>query len=279
MKPKLKLALLASTVMLNASFVCAAEVDIEKAEQTVAAVATKLKAADPRLLKEDFIFDEKLYVMFEKETGSGMVPVKVSGQQYFTDSLAQVLIQPTGLIVTKASGGVIRGNEVIVDYLFDEHKGSSWASSKVVDGVTKKADLYVFTDPTCGYCQKVEQELDTYLMNGIEVHKIPFPRAGLNIQSAGYQKWLAASCSEDPAKAYGEMILGTDGGKYPVPTDLTQECVKIVEDGYNFGLEVGVKGTPFIYGKTVNGESVMFNGYNPVANIAGAMGVVIKSGL
>ena len=174
---------------------------------------------------------------------------------------------------------VIRGNEVIVDFLFSDNAGKNWASTKLESNVEKRADLYVFTDPTCGYCQKVEQEAETYRMNGIQVHKIPFPRAGLNIESPGYQKWLAASCSENPAKAYGEMIMGTDAGKYPVPTDLTLECAKIVTEGYNFGLEVGVQGTPFIYGKTVGGDSVMFNGYNPVADVAAKLGILVKPGL
>jgi protein-disulfide isomerase len=274
-----KLAILASSVLLSASSAYANEVDVAAGAKAVASVEAKLKAADARLQGETFAFDSELYVKFEQETGSGMVPLTVSGTRYFTDAQGNALIQPTGLIVPHKSGAVIRGNEVIVDFLFSDYADKNWASTKLETNVEKRADLYVFTDPTCGYCQKVEQEVETYRMNGIQVHKIPFPRAGLNIESPGYQKWLAASCSDNPAKAYGEMIMGTDAGKYPVPTDLTQECAKIVAEGYNFGLEVGVQGTPFIYGKTVGGDSVMFNGYNPVGDVAAKLGVLVKPGL
>jgi thiol:disulfide interchange protein DsbC len=49
----------------------------------------------------------------------------------------------------------------------------------------EKYRLAVFTDITCGYCQKLHHDLQSYLDAGISIKFLAFPRAGLNPWSRG----------------------------------------------------------------------------------------------
>ncbi|WP_223678430.1 thioredoxin fold domain-containing protein [Escherichia fergusonii] len=49
----------------------------------------------------------------------------------------------------------------------------------------EKYRLAIFTDITCGYCQKLHHDLKSYLDAGISIKFLAFPRAGLNSVVAG----------------------------------------------------------------------------------------------
>lgn len=62
----------------------------------------------------------------------------------------------------------------------------------------EKYRLAIFTDITCGYCQKLHHDLKSYLDAGISIKFLAFPRAGLNSVVAGNMAkiWCSAKPNE-----------------------------------------------------------------------------------
>lgn len=97
--------------------------------------------------------------------------------------------------------------------------------------------ITVFTDISCGYCQRLHQEIDTLLENGVAVNYLLFPRAGLGTPAADALE--SVWCSDDPQAA---MTTAKSGGQIPPAT-----CVNPIEDHVALAREVGLRGTPLIY--------------------------------
>lgn len=109
--------------------------------------------------------------------------------------------------------------------------------------------LLVFTDPDCGYCRRLHEQVDGYAEAGIQINYLAFPRAGEG--SATYQKLVSVWCAEDQHKA---MDIAKTGGSLP-----KAECDNPVADHYRFGQLMGVTGTPALM--TFNGT--LIPGYVP----------------
>ena len=180
-------------------------------------------------------------------------------------------------------------SDIVADFHFSKMDKNKWITEPLPEGTKKKGDIYIISDPTCGYCAKVESEKQQYVKAGIQMHYIPFPRSGVNVeygsqnfltalkQNVAMHKWVKAACAENPAQAYYEIALGKDEGKYDIDDkDIREECVEIVKNGYQFGNELGIGGTPYIYGVSVEGEKVFAGGYIPANNAAAQMGILIK---
>lgn len=109
-----------------------------------------------------------------------------------------------------------------------------------------KAVVHVFTDTTCGYCQKLHAELPDYHRKRIEIRYLAFPRAG--IDSEPYSAMVSAWCSDTPHTALTQLKLGAEiEGK---------TCKNPVADQYRLGKLFGLRGTPMLVlsnGKTVAG--------------------------
>jgi len=244
-------------------------------DEAISNISAKLKADSPQLANATFVVDKPIAEMFQKKTKTNYVPFSLSGQLFVTDGAGEVLIKPDGFFLM-TEDGLQRAQDVINYHHFAQPENRDWPSLKVKDGVEKKGDLYVLTDPTCGYCQKMDAEAPVYAANGIELHYIPYPRMGLNPNNPGYQQWVAAACAEDPALAYNEIIMGTDAGKYKMPTDPNAECVNLVSKGYEFGRKIGMTGTPYLYGESVDGRKFTQPGFIEASKAAMQLGVVLK---
>ena len=122
----------------------------------------------------------------------------------------------------------------------------------------KVGTLYVFTDPTCGYCKKLHTEVEFYQNAGIEVKYIPYPRSALQDGQAGYEKTKQAVCADDELTALTEIKAGTDSGKY-VRESYDSSCIEKIRIGKELGQKIGFSGTPFLYLST--GEVIP--GYQP----------------
>jgi thioredoxin-related protein len=120
-------------------------------------------------------------------------------------------------------------------------------------------EIYVFSDPTCGYCRKLHQEIDDYTDRNIKVNYLPFPRNGTSGQ--GFEMLVNAYCSDDREAAFEHIKTKTT--PIELPKDITEEklneCREIVKKYYDLGAEIGVKGTPAIFDK--NGQQQ--GGYIP----------------
>ena len=110
-------------------------------------------------------------------------------------------------------------------------------------------EVLVFTDPDCGYCRRLHQQMDEYEAAGITVHYLAFPRAGVGSQT--YDKLVSVWCAED---RQGAMDVAK-AGRTPTPAT----CDNPVTTQYQMGQSLGVTGTPSIM--TFDGDIIP--GYVP----------------
>lgn len=215
------------------------------------------------------------YVAMEQ---SEYVPVVIAGKRFMTDFEGTILIDPKSSYAVTNNDGLQRISDTLMDLDFADLDSDFWVSHDLPEGVEKTGDLYVVTDPTCGYCKQVEKEVDSYLASGIQVHYIPYPRAGVaDRNNAGFKMWSQAACSDSPAKAYKKIALG-DGADYPVPVNLNDDCTKVITEGFAYGQKIGVTGTPFMYAISVDGIKVTNPGYVPARDLAPRIGVKLDDG-
>lgn len=105
-------------------------------------------------------------------------------------------------------------------------------------GQTKHV-IYVFTDISCPYCQKLHSHMAEINAAGIEVRYIAWPR-GEQLFPAMESVW----CSADRHAAFEQAI---HGGQLPAA-----QCQNPVKAQYQLGQKMGVNGTPAIY--SVDGQ-------------------------
>ena len=110
-------------------------------------------------------------------------------------------------------------------------------------------DLMVFTDIDCGYCRKLHAQMAEYNQQGIAIHYMAFPRAGIGSRS--YEKAVSVWCANDPREAMNVA----KGGAEPDPA----QCDNPIADQYQLGRELGVSGTPSL----LTAEGQMIPGYVP----------------
>jgi len=116
-----------------------------------------------------------------------------------------------------------------------------------------KYDLLVFTDIDCGYCRKLHNQMAEYNKEGIAIHYLAFPRAGVGSES--YDKFVSVWCADDQQAA---LTLAKNGDD-PEP----QKCPNPIADQYELGREVGVTGTPAL----VTNDGMLIPGYMPPAQL------------
>ncbi|MCP4487074.1 MAG: thioredoxin fold domain-containing protein [Gammaproteobacteria bacterium] len=113
--------------------------------------------------------------------------------------------------------------------------------------------LNVFTDTSCGYCQKLHTEVGFLQKAGISVRYFPFPRGGN--RGPGYQDLKKVWCAEDKLQAM-DIAKGVNSGKLD-----DGDCAEadIVDKGYKLGQKIGITGTPALF----SSNGTKFNGYVP----------------
>jgi thiol:disulfide interchange protein DsbC len=116
-----------------------------------------------------------------------------------------------------------------------------------------KYNLLVFTDIDCGYCRKLHNQMAGYNEQGIAIHYMAFPRAGIGSDS--YDKFVSVWCSVDQKEAMTLAKNGTD----PIP----QKCPNPIAEQYELGREVGVTGTPAL----LTNDGTLIPGYMPPAQL------------
>lgn len=120
----------------------------------------------------------------------------------------------------------------------------------------KERIVYVFTDPTCGYCRKLHQGLAEYQAQGITITYLPFPRGGKG--GFAYNELVDVWCSKDKRVAIdlakndrGEEIKTAEG------YNINESCKAVVDKGYELGNKLGITGTPSLFTES----GFMFPGY------------------
>ncbi len=125
----------------------------------------------------------------------------------------------------------------------------------------QKAEVYVFTDVTCGYCRQLHRQMADYNSLGITVHYLAFPRGGLNSGAARILSDIW--CSPNPQLAMTEAKLDKPLSQTPVA------CDSPIASQYELGEMFGVRGTPAVF--TADGEQL--GGYLPPAKMAQDLGL------
>lgn len=100
-----------------------------------------------------------------------------------------------------------------------------------------KHRITVFTDVSCGYCQMLHKNMQSYLDKGIAVDYVPFPRGGL--ESPVFATMQSAWCAKDQKKTLDAAYTGA--------TPPAAKCADPVAAMYQLGDKLGVEGTPAIY--------------------------------
>ena len=178
----------------------------------------------------------------------GILQVQVNGEILYTTDDGKYMMQgrlfnlETREDLTETSMARIR--KELLDHI---------DASQQITFAPKEAayDLTVFTDIDCGYCRKLHSQMAEYNEQGIAIHYMAFPRAGIGSDS--YQKAVSVWCAKDQQGALTDAKLGND----PEPL----QCENPVESQYELGKELGVTGTPALL--TASGQ--LIPGYVPPA--------------
>lgn len=115
--------------------------------------------------------------------------------------------------------------------------------------------LSVFTDVDCSYCRHFHSQIDEYLAEGIEVRYLLYPRNG-----PGSESWTKAErvwCADDRGQA---LTLAKQDREFE-----SKSCdASIVQDHYQLGHDIGLRGTPAL----VLEDGTLISGYLPPADLS-----------
>ena len=176
----------------------------------------------------------------------GILQVTVNGEIVYATEDGKYMLQgrvidlDTREDLTETAKSSIRKD--LLDHM-DLSKSITFAPEKPV------YELTVFTDIDCGYCRKLHSQIAEYNAQGIAIHYMAFPRAGLGSES--FDKAVSVWCAKDQQTALTDAKAGND----PEPL----QCENPVTDQYQVGIELGVTGTPALL--TSSGQ--LIPGYVP----------------
>ena len=176
----------------------------------------------------------------------GILQVQINGDIVYTSADGKYLFQgrvidmDTREDLTEASKSLVR-KELMAN--LDTTGQITFAPAET------QYDLTVFTDIDCGYCRKLHAQVEEYNQQGIAIHYMAFPRAGIGSRS--YEKAVSVWCADDPQGAMTEAKMGAE----PEP----DQCDNPVAKQYQAGIELGVTGTPAL----ITSSGQLIPGYVP----------------
>ena len=117
--------------------------------------------------------------------------------------------------------------------------------------------LYVFTDVTCGFCQRLHLDVPELNSEGVEVRYLAYPRAGIGSDS--YRDHVSAWCADDRQRAITRLKAREQ--------IRDRQCTNPVADHFALGQQLGIRGTPAIF--MASGR--LIPGYRPPADLLAEM--------
>ena len=114
--------------------------------------------------------------------------------------------------------------------------------------------LYVFSDPDCPFCQRLERETMPKLDN-VTIYTFLYPLEGLHPDAK--RKAETIWCAKDRAKAWDDFMTS---GKLP---EGRTRCDNPVERNIRLGSSLGINGTPTI----ITGDGAMVPGFVPASEL------------
>jgi thiol:disulfide interchange protein DsbC len=211
-----------------------------KDEQAFDAVEAKIRALVPNA-KTIAISETPIEGILQVQINSDIVYVTTDGQYLLQGQIMDIDTREN--ITDQAKSGIRLG--LLTDLKPDDQI--------IFAPEHPKYDLLVFTDIDCGYCRKLHSQIKEYNDEGIAIHYMAFPRAGIGSDS--YDKFVSVWCADDQKEALTLAKNGTD----PLP----MKCPNPIADQYELGREVGVTGTPAL----VTTDGTLIPGYMPPAQL------------
>ncbi|MDO8266729.1 MAG: DsbC family protein [Moraxellaceae bacterium] len=215
-------------------------------------IRARLKAAMP-----------KAEVVSIRATPSGLYAVNAKGYE-------PIYVTADGRYLFQGDLLEIQGNRIVsvADVAMADESKAALAALAPGDSVNfpaaggkPKAVVHVFTDVDCGYCRKLHQEIAQINKLGIEVRYLAFPRAGENTPTS--RKLDNVWCAKDRQSAMTQSKQGK------VVAEAGKLCKSPVNEQYELGVKLGVRGTPAIFAP----DGTQIGGYLAPADMARALGI------
>ncbi|MBI5892020.1 MAG: DsbC family protein [Nitrosomonadales bacterium] len=180
----------------------------------------------------------------------GLYEVVTGDHIFYTDKTAQYLIDGS-LFDLKARKNITEARSRKLFAVDFSQLPLDLAVKKVKGNGSRK--MAYFTDPNCGFCKKLEQELQN--VTDVTLYLFLYP-----IFDGSAEKVQGILCSADKVKAWDDLMLNgvqPAAGKCDVPT------TKVME----LGRKLKVNGTPAL----IFANGVINPGYMPAANLNKAL--------
>jgi len=182
----------------------------------------------------------------------GLFEIVTQDRLFYTDEKAQYLID--GAVFDLKSMRNITDERSRKLFAIDFSKLPLELAVKKVKGNGNRK-LAIFTDPNCGFCKKLEQELKQ--IDNVTLYQFMYP-----IFPGSAEKVSGVWCSKDQVKAWDDLMLNgitPPVGSCDTPTD------KVMALGKKFK----VNGTPAL----IFGDGTINPGYMPAAELEKALNV------
>lgn len=202
-------------------------------------VKTKFESLLP--FKVTIVVEAPIVGFYQIESEKGIFYASKDGENIFSGSLHKF---EEGLLNLTA----IRQKELASAQLESLH-----SNLIVYPAKNEKYFVTVFTDPTCGYCRKLHNEMSEYNDLGITIAYAAYPRGGVNSEMANTLKNIWCSDNQLEAMDRAKSDLS-------VPN---KSCSNPVDRMYNIGSALGINGTPALF--LPNGE--LIPGYQPAQQL------------
>jgi len=118
--------------------------------------------------------------------------------------------------------------------------------------------ITVFTDVDCGYCKKLQSEMDDINARGIAVRYVAFPRTGPNTPT--FDKMLKIWCAKDKKLALRQATQNQALSNTTCTSD-------VLLKQFELGMRMGISGTPSI----VFEDGTLLPGYLPPEKLLDAV--------
>ena len=103
--------------------------------------------------------------------------------------------------------------------------------------IESKYTITIFTDTSCPYCQKLHNEIENLVANGINIRYVLFSRNGNDAEA--YNDMVSVWCSNDKIKALDKLF---DNSFVESNT-----CENPISGNYSKAMNLKVNGTPMIF--------------------------------